>query len=519
MRLLRLAIIIACLVSANAAQAVAPQQANAIQVQTAKLVNERGQSIYPASIVAGGDDLYLLDTTSMWCVPEGRKRCGTTKTLFAFNVGPAIPKVGNIPVQEFSTCCYVPARHSIAVLDKSGDIFEYSIAKMTWSVLRPNVPFGSPDPEYLDMAATESGKNVCLLDPERNQIWRFPATSQRFFREVLPWRLRAGDISVADGAAIANDGNTWVLRRSGSIAKFQAPSDAGMAHQLPFKWSVLKGMRPSRLFTAKDTPLYVVERENNRVVAVDKQTGAPRQFVFSQASDIRGLLPQKDGFWIIDGDHLVYRSLATADTSDAKPNPRLVDPRLSVLQMPLHGSHLPRHPGVWAGARRLYRHGIHKGTDFFHDPGNGTIVAMGTPAYAAGPGKVIRADGNFRDMNASVYSRVIYECHSQHESSERNEDLLRGCQVWIDHGGGLITKYAHLDKIKPGLKSGMTVSSGDLVGFVGVSGTGENLPGRAKHPHLHFEVWLDGNYVGHGLTPSETIGVYEDIFGSGRKTR
>lgn len=491
--------------------------ATTVPTLSCKLLNEKGSPIHPNNVVVAGGDLFLLDTTSMWCVPSGHERWSTGKSLFAFNVGPATPKVGAIPVQEFSTFAYVPARQSIAVLDKSGDIFEYSLAKMTWTVLRPNIPFGSPDPEYLDMAT--SGKNVCLLDPERNQIWRFPATNQRYFREVLPWRLRLGDVSVADGVGIAHDGTTWVLRRTGAISRFQAANDAGLARQVPFHWQTMKGMRPSRLFTAIGTPLYVVERENNRVIAIDKQNGSFKQYLFAASSDIRGLVPEADGFWIIDQERLIHRSIASADPPQAKPNRRLIDDRLAGLTLPLNGSSLPRHPGVWPGARRLYRHGVHKGTDFFQDPGGGTMVSMGTPAFAADAGKVIRADGSFRDMDSGVYSRVIYECHATHQSSEKNEDLLRGCQVWVDHGGGLITKYAHLDRIRPGLKPGMKIARGDLVGFVGVSGTGENLPGRSKHPHLHFEVWLDNQYVGTGLTPSETIGLYEDIFGSGRTSK
>lgn len=486
-------------------------------VTACKLLNEKGQPIRPTNVLLAGDDLFLLDTVNMWCVPSAAGRLSNGKPLFAINVGPAKPKIGTIPVQEFSTFTLVPARGSIAVLDKSGDIFEYSLRKMTWSVLRPNVPFGSPDPEYLDMALSGSGKNVVLLDPERNQIWRFPATSERYFREVLPWRLHPGDISVADGVGIANDGTTWVLRRGGSIARFQAPNDSGMAHQQPFRWQLIKGMRPSRLFTSAGTPLYVVERENNRVVAIDKQSGKPKQFLFGSDSDIRGLIPQADGFWIVERDRLVHRTLTESDTTAVKPQTRSIDDRLAGLTLPLKGSSLPRHPGVWPGARRLYRHGVHKGTDFFHDPGGGTLVSMGTPVFAADAGKIIRADGNFHDMTAGVYSRVIYECMKTHESSEKNEDLLRGCQVWLDHGNGLITKYAHLDKIKPGLRTGMKINRGDLIGYVGVSGTGENLPGRGKHPHLHFEVWLDGKYVGSGLTPSETIGVYEDVFGSTRR--
>lgn len=502
--------------SASAVPAIAVAQGTeAPSAISCKLLNVKGAPIHPSNLVAAGDDLYLLDSQTMWCVPLALKRWHTGKPLFAFNVGPALPKVGTIPVQEFSTFVYAPQRQSIVVLDKSGDIFEYSLVKMAWSVMRPNQPFGSPDPEYLDMAST--GKNVCLLDPERNQIWRFPATNQRYFREVLPWRLKPGDVSVADGAAIAYDGTTWVVRRSGAISKFAAPIDAGLARQLPFRWSPPKDFRPSRLFTTEHAPLYVVERENNRVVSIDKQSGAYKQFLFGSTSDLRGMMPASDGFWIVDGNHVVHRSLGSADPNNAKSKPKQLDERLSALTLPLKGSALPGHPGVWPGARRLYRHGVHKGTDFFHDPGHGTIVSMGTPVYAADAGKILRADASFHDMDANVYGRVIYECHHTHHSSEKNEDLLRGCQVWLDHGSGLITKYAHLDRIRPGLKPGMKIARGDLVGYVGVSGTGENLPGRGKHPHLHFEVWLDNKYVGSGLTPSETVGVYEDIFGTFRK--
>lgn len=495
-----------------------PSQAIAArETITCHLLNERGQPIYPNNAISAGGDLYLLGSQNLWRVPAAAGRLNQGKPLFAINMGPTSPNIGKVPIQEFSTFAYMPDRQSLAVLDKAGDIYEYSLAKMNWSVLRPNTPFGSPDPEYLDMVS--AGKNVCLLDPERNQIWRFPATNQRYFKEVLPWRLHPGQISVADAVAIAHDGTTWIIRRAGNIARFQAADDAGLAHQLRFRWQAPKGMRPCRLFTQKDMPLYAVERENNRVIAIDKQTGAYQQFLFEPGSDLRGMVPEKDGFWIIDRDRLVYRSLAHPNAADLNCSERLLDKRLHALTMPLKGASLPAHPGVWAGARRLYRHGVHKGTDFFHDPGRGTMIAMGTPALAAGAGKILRADANFRDMDATTYHRVIQECHQTHHSSERNEDLLRGCQVWIDHGGGLITKYAHLDKIKAGLKPGMKVAQGDVVGFVGVSGTGQNLPGRSKHPHLHFEVWLDNAYVGQGFTPSETIGVYEDIFGSLNRKR
>jgi murein DD-endopeptidase MepM/ murein hydrolase activator NlpD len=492
------------------------QRTPAVTAQTGNiaLVNNHGQPISPGAVVVVGNDIYFLDPTTLWLAPNAVPSLSRARQLVLTSYGPAKPVIGNTPMQEFSNMAYSPDKHAIEVLDKSGDLFEFDTQTKAWRVLRPNSPLGSPDPEYIDMAVC--GKNVLLLDPERNQIWRYPATHARYFREIMPWRLRAGDISVADGIAIAYDGDTWVLHKSGAIAKFNAGVESGMGKQLPFHWQPPLNFRPSRMYTKPGLPLFIVERENNRILTVDKKTSAVQVYLMPATTDLRGIAPALDGFCAIDGASLHIHPLSQPDNLHARPNSRQIDDRLLGLTLPIPNSALPRHAGVWPGARRLYRYGIHKGTDFFSDAGP---IIYGTRVFAADGGKVIRSDGGFRDMDAPKYSRVMYECHNMHITTEQNEDLLRGCQVWIDHGNGLITKYAHLDRINPALKPGMRISRGELVGYVGVSGTGENLPGRAKHPHLHFEVWLNGRYLGYGLTPAETIGVYEDIFGTTARNR
>jgi murein DD-endopeptidase MepM/ murein hydrolase activator NlpD len=58
--------------------------------------------------------------------------------------------------------------------------------------------------------------------------------------------------------------------------------------------------------------------------------------------------------------------------------------------------------------------------------------------------------------------------------------------VYVDHGGGVVTRYAHLRKIIT--HKDAVVAAGDTLGEVGSTG-------RATGPHLHFEVRLDGNPV------------------------
>jgi murein DD-endopeptidase MepM/ murein hydrolase activator NlpD len=58
-----------------------------------------------------------------------------------------------------------------------------------------------------------------------------------------------------------------------------------------------------------------------------------------------------------------------------------------------------------------------------------------------------------------------------------------GRMVEVDHGNGLRTRYAHLNRI--------TVRAGETVGFRKQIGTLGNS-GRSTAPHLHYEVWFDG---------------------------
>jgi murein DD-endopeptidase MepM/ murein hydrolase activator NlpD len=61
-----------------------------------------------------------------------------------------------------------------------------------------------------------------------------------------------------------------------------------------------------------------------------------------------------------------------------------------------------------------------------------------------------------------------------------------GKVVKVDHGNGVVTVYAHLDKIL--VKKGQQVARGDLIAHSGSSG-------RSSAPHLHYEIRLAGRPV------------------------
>jgi murein DD-endopeptidase MepM/ murein hydrolase activator NlpD len=85
-------------------------------------------------------------------------------------------------------------------------------------------------------------------------------------------------------------------------------------------------------------------------------------------------------------------------------------------------------------------------------------VSYGTPIHAAASGRVIYAgwmDG---------YGNLVF----------------------VDHGGGISTGYAHQSSIA--VANGQEVSQGSVIGYVGCTG-------HCFGPHLHFEVRVNGNPV------------------------
>lgn len=63
-----------------------------------------------------------------------------------------------------------------------------------------------------------------------------------------------------------------------------------------------------------------------------------------------------------------------------------------------------------------------------------------------------------------------------------------GNTIYIKHSGGLQTGYLHLKSFAKGIKVGSKVSQGQLIGYVGSTGT-------STGPHLDYRIWQNGTPI------------------------
>lgn len=107
------------------------------------------------------------------------------------------------------------------------------------------------------------------------------------------------------------------------------------------------------------------------------------------------------------------------------------------------------------GSRRSYNNGQFQG---FHGGLDFEVRLMSLNIYAPAPGVVVYTG----PMN------------------------IRGNTIFIDHGRGVYSGYAHLNQFF--VNVGDVVQTGQIIGEIGKTG-------RVTGPHLHWDIWINGNQV------------------------
>jgi peptidoglycan LD-endopeptidase LytH len=173
---------------------------------------------------------------------------------------------------------------------------------------------------------------------------------------------------------------------------------------------------------------------------------------------------------------------------------------------PIVGACLPRSDLLMPNAPREYRQGTHEGVDFYQVD-NCTAIGLGTPIVAVKAGRIIRIDSVYSELTALALAQV-----NANPRTAEALDTFRGRQVWIDHGGGIVTRYCHLSGVADGLKVGDNVAQGQPVAYVGESGTPESVSSPGGEYHLHFEVRIGSGYLGQAESAAQVRTYYRTLF-------
>ena len=123
----------------------------------------------------------------------------------------------------------------------------------------------------------------------------------------------------------------------------------------------------------------------------------------------------------------------------------------ALMKTPINGARLSSAYGLRKHPIDGYNK-LHKGTDF--------AAPLGTPIMASGDGKVIRAKWCGGGGNC----------------------------IKIKHNTTYSTVYAHMKNFASGIKVGIRVKQGQIIGYVGSTG-------KSTGPHLHYEVIKNGKSI------------------------
>jgi murein DD-endopeptidase MepM/ murein hydrolase activator NlpD len=237
-----------------------------------------------------------------------------------------------------------------------------------------------------------------------------------------------------------DDGSKSQYAEKPAITQFRAQSRVG----------------PSLYATAKDNliPDYIVS-EFTRVFSYDvdfqRQVAASDTFELFYGNPLTGSSSKRKVLHFAkltnDGTTRTYFRFTTADgqTNYFDENGRSA--ARALLKTPISGARLTSGFGVRVHPILGYTK-MHTGVDFG--------ASSGTPIHAAGAGMIAVAG------RESGYGNVVE----------------------IKHNEKFKTMYAHMSRFAEGIRSGVHVNQGQVIGYVGSTG-------RSTGPHLHYEVLIN----------------------------
>lgn len=473
-----------------------------------------GCLLHPLRLAKLGTDLYALDSGQLKRVAVGsRVSCQPI-------VAPAGGVDGTV-VQELGDFALAEDRSSLLMLDRAGNVFRYFPDDETWRVERPANAAWASSRQYL-VSVSAYQDEFYLLDTNVGQVWRH-ATGEA---EVLPL-----DIDLRESADLAVGRGVFVLGQDRSTGGLRLFKLSGKPLRPDGSFSPPSDLaNPSLLFLDPQQGgyLYVVDQDSHRVRVLDPESG---ELVRDYLLDGRGLeilaaYETAEKLYLAStGTIYVYPQEPTGpgDWAFSVPPTSGVeglpphDPRvltgLPSLELPLEGTAITDLSFRLPGAPRSYRYGVHEGIDFYWAAGQ--AVTSTTPVLSVAPGEVVRADREYDPPTLRQMEAVLADAAGLSHTPEEILDVLRGRQVWIDHGSRVVSRYCHLSAVAEGLTPGDLVTEGQVIGYAGNSGTPASYYDEYSEMHLHLEIRIGDGYLGQYLRPAEVKRWLQEAFKEG----
>jgi murein DD-endopeptidase MepM/ murein hydrolase activator NlpD len=390
----------------------------------------------------------------------------------------------------------------LLILDRAGDVYRYAPDDGSWVVERQDRAVRDTYDHYF-VAISSSGGDRYLLETTHEEVWRYAPGQPGAAWAKLP-KSRDVDLS-------ATDNDVYVLARSLNSPTADLAQYYG-GHAVAGFAQSLDSMHPRQVH-ATEKSLYVLDRSGRRLLVLESDSGGldtvmqftDRRAVSAVWADSTGriLLAGRDALYLLDRpDFRVVTDGLPASEGPYSHDLAFLE-SLRGLQVPIEDATVTSRDFQMPGAPRHYRLGVHEGIDFYGHT-VGVPVNRSTPVRAVADGTVIRALTDYLPPSPAQANVWANQSRSLGYTPPEVLDGYRGMQVWIDHGFGLVSRYAHLSSITPGVQVGAVITRGQIVAMVGNSGTPASLDSGTADVHLHLELWLGDHYIGEFLRPIET---------------
>lgn len=455
-----------------------------------------GTFLHPIALQRHNNIVYLLDG-------------GRVLTLNLLDASPPQPllqpgdTVEELRVQEPLDLALIDG--TLLVLDRTGDVYALDLAAAVWQLERFERPIGEASSNYfvaLGQDAAGGDRRLLLESSYGYAQYYFPNSQQRIWS--LPDGVQPVDLSGMGDLAYV----LWVNRDgSATAALFQETRRLS-------QFAPTIAITQPRQIVATETAVYILDMAGKRLLSLHPQTGTlqtvfqmPTVTAFDASPDGSQLLfvgRERLYFWQQpNNSRFVYGEMTLPAP---QPHDTAVWQSSNSYAWPVSGSYLDltRRDLQLPGAPRHYRLGVHEGVDFYW--------ASGTPVYAVADGMVIRATLDYERPSEAAFNRRRAQNLALGYTAPDNLDFYRGRQLWILQADGLIARYAHLGGIAEGIVEGTAVTAGQQIGTIGNTGSPLSANSETADAHLHFELRLDGYYLGQYLRPIETRELLVHLF-------